>query len=424
MIRCRQQLLGKLIVFLLTVFLTGFSYVTVIHLSYPNIDIYNSGKYFHTSLNKLSKPSDTETKEISNEVGLLRRPIHNTQLDIRADPVQGHIFPLKDDYLKTTNSSEIFLSDRSQKSESVHLFSEVKKDQNGNTYQDTKFILSNSNLCQNRNLSIVICVAISRGNFVGRRIIRQTWGFPGTTGDSPVALIFFVGSARSEEPPSVQDNMLKEFREHQDIIQGDYIDNYHNLTIKTLSMLQWVLESCQNVKYIVKADDDIYVNIPLLIDVLKTVSQKRYDKPFIIGCSLDHAPPIRNRTSKWYVSRTEYGGEEYPRYVEGGCGYAMTTTAARAIRQVSHVTPLMSMEDVYVTGICAIKARIPVLGDERFSNIHLPYGGKFVYKFLTGGNYTLEDIQDIHQIFLSTSPWTRKGKRRVESKFDVWNYGV
>ena len=41
-------------------------------------------------------------------------------------------------------------------------------------------------------------------------------------------------------------------------------DIYYNLTLKTVMGLKWTSIYCNQAKYIMKTDDDIFVNIPLL----------------------------------------------------------------------------------------------------------------------------------------------------------------
>ena len=60
------------------------------------------------------------------------------------------------------------------------------------------------------------------------------------------------------------DDIQSEAREHSDIIQFNFIDAYHNLTLKSISILRWVSHKCPHLKYVLKADDDIILNVKLL----------------------------------------------------------------------------------------------------------------------------------------------------------------
>ncbi len=47
-------------------------------------------------------------------------------------------------------------------------------------------------------------------------------------------------------------------------------DTYHNLTLKTVMGLKWASIFCPQAKFVLKTDDDIYVNLPLLLDALSS----------------------------------------------------------------------------------------------------------------------------------------------------------
>ena len=50
-------------------------------------------------------------------------------------------------------------------------------------------------------------------------------------------------------------------------------DIYYNLTLKTVMGLKWSSIYCSQVKYVMKTDDDIFVNVPLLHQVAVKESQ-------------------------------------------------------------------------------------------------------------------------------------------------------
>ena len=121
------------------------------------------------------------------------------------------------------------------------------KDKSGNPVYFSKYILR-SPACQTKNVTLAVCVAISRDNYEGRKVIRETWGSRGhKNSTSGVVLVFFVGSAlaRSGEGPEVQEHILEEFEQFGDIVQGDFVDEYLNLTLKSLLMVHWITEYCR-----------------------------------------------------------------------------------------------------------------------------------------------------------------------------------
>ena len=47
-------------------------------------------------------------------------------------------------------------------------------------------------------------------------------------------------------------------------------DTYHNLTLKTIMGLKWTSIFCSQARFVLKTDDDIYVNVELLSQSLIT----------------------------------------------------------------------------------------------------------------------------------------------------------
>ena len=48
---------------------------------------------------------------------------------------------------------------------------------------------------------------------------------------------------------------------HHDIIQGDFLDTYRNLSYKNIMGKLWVSEFCQAAQLVIKTDDDQYVDL-------------------------------------------------------------------------------------------------------------------------------------------------------------------
>ncbi|NWI21742.1 B3GT4 galactosyltransferase, partial [Crypturellus soui] len=59
--------------------------------------------------------------------------------------------------------------------------------------------------------------------------------------------------------------LVHEAAAHGDLLQGPFADTYRNLTRKTLLLLAWAAARCPGARYVLKADDDVYVNVPALL---------------------------------------------------------------------------------------------------------------------------------------------------------------
>ena len=52
-----------------------------------------------------------------------------------------------------------------------------------------------------------------------------------------------------------------ESTDHGDLVQGSFTDSYRNLTYKNVMGLLWVTQFCSHAQYIVKTDDDMFLDM-------------------------------------------------------------------------------------------------------------------------------------------------------------------
>uniref|UniRef100_A0A1B0DAS4 Hexosyltransferase n=1 Tax=Phlebotomus papatasi TaxID=29031 RepID=A0A1B0DAS4_PHLPP len=156
----------------------------------------------------------------------------------------------------------------------------------------------------------------------------------------PVRLkvIFLLGQTPSNE---TQSQIVAESDQFGDIVQESFLDSYNNLTLKSVMLLKWVTNNClDRVRFIMKCDDDVFVNVPNLLHILlggivpvynDTLSF--YDltnlmatrkktaivepKRLLMGFLFCRAKPIADVTSKWYSPIYMYSGTTYPNYLSG-----------------------------------------------------------------------------------------------------------
>ncbi|KAG0702378.1 Beta-1,3-galactosyltransferase 1 [Chionoecetes opilio] len=163
-------------------------------------------------------------------------------------------------------------------------------------------------------------------------------------------VVFLLGAVRGEQP--VTPAVLEESRVFGDVVVEDFIDSYTNLTLKTVFMLKWVQQHCAKAQYVIKVDDDIFLNVPNLQHSLlnKTLSKP----PLLAGNLICGARPIHNQWSKWYTPRHMFREDKYPNYLSG-TGYVLSGDLVKPLLDAALTTPYFHLEDVFLTGICAKK---------------------------------------------------------------------
>ena len=175
-------------------------------------------------------------------------------------------------------------------------------------------------------------------------------------------MVFLVGMQASKDM-DVKIKLEQEIVDHGDILQVRFPEEYRNLVFKSWSMLEWFSKWCSKSQYLLKIDDDGFLNLPKLSDIIQTVYQ-RAKGDFILGrFVLNHVPP-RNKSSKWYVSEKVFNKTRLPHFVNGAA-YVISKMAVTQI--INHCTdvPLIPVEDIFITGFCREKAGIKAIYDHR-----------------------------------------------------------
>ncbi|XP_068237436.1 beta-1,3-galactosyltransferase 5-like [Palaemon carinicauda] len=165
--------------------------------------------------------------------------------------------------------------------------------------------------------------------------------------------------------------VLRESDNYRDLVVASFIDHYRNLTYKHGTALLWAKKFCPQAHYILKMDDDIMVDVWGVRNLLR--SGIVADNTGVIHSKaneihLDHKGlwaagllqkglrPYR-RKSKWKVTLAEFPGYIYPNFLSGWA-YIITQPAASAIMAVAkNYTPFW-IDDVYMTGMLAVKAKV------------------------------------------------------------------
>ncbi|XP_025084507.1 beta-1,3-galactosyltransferase 1-like isoform X3 [Pomacea canaliculata] len=233
---------------------------------------------------------------------------------------------------------------------------------------------------------LIIGVITAVQNFDDRMAVRSTWGSKAAAGYN-VTVVFILGAGQ----PNLQAQLMAESDKYHDIIQEDFVDSYRNLSIKSVALLKWVITYCNSSKYMLKADDDMYVNVQNLVQALR--SESRTD--FVMGHSFIGAKPVQNKNSKWYTPLEDFNEKVYPKYTSG-TAYAMSTKASSLLYQASLEIKLFWLEDIYITGLCARRAGVSVVHNGGFNYQKLNASGCVFRKAITGHQYSAEEKLSIH----------------------------
>jgi hypothetical protein len=132
---------------------------------------------------------------------------------------------------------------------------------------------------------------------------------------------------------------------------GDFIEDYRNLTYKHVMGLEWSSRFCPQAPFILKQDDDIFVDPYGILHHLRNTSLglRLRTTNSIFGKLLVNKNAIRELDSKWYVSPREYQGTLYPPFVSGWA-YVTTPKVISALLRIAQERKYFWIDDVHVTG--------------------------------------------------------------------------
>ncbi len=111
--------------------------------------------------------------------------------------------------------------------------------------------------------TVFVIINSAPANFRKRQTIRQTWRnhlkdvheerLLGVAG-----FAFILGLTEDQE---TQNEIEKEAKTYGDIIQVGIPDFYRNMSVKVAGLFNWLYRFCAKVEFVVKVDDDVYINV-------------------------------------------------------------------------------------------------------------------------------------------------------------------
>lgn len=212
-------------------------------------------------------------------------------------------------------------------------------------------LINQPHVCDEKPFLLLVIKSIVP-HFDRRQAIRETWGRAGVFGNRTVATVFLLGnSSPVDHFPDLLGMVGHEAELHKDLLIWDYRDTFFNLTLKEVLFLEWFSQNCPHAKYILKGDDDVFVNTLRIIEFLEGLSEGEA-KDLFVGDVISNAGPHRNKKLKYFIPESVFEGQ-YPSYAGGG-GYLYSGEVALGLRNVSQQVVPYPIDDVY-TGMCLKK---------------------------------------------------------------------
>lgn len=241
-----------------------------------------------------------------------------------------------------------------------------------------RFVVNNVHLCDAvvdddgmTSFPVYVVIVHSRPGQRGRMqrdAIRMTWGstLHRRVAQPDMRLAFMLGRDRNcvDVASWCSEAVRRESRLYRDVIVADFVDTYGSLSLKSLSGLVWARHHCRVARYIVKADDDVYMRTELLPQVRQLTSDSSHS--VIVG-SLNVNSTVQRR-GLWRVDQRTFPAPVFPPYCSGNV-YAMTSSVADRLLSVAKTdgkSVPFPLEDVYVTALLASSVGAQCVHDGAF----------------------------------------------------------
>ena len=222
-------------------------------------------------------------------------------------------------------------------------------------------------ICPN-SVFLLILVSTNVGNVDRRHLIRKTWGADYSI-KTKWKTVFLLGKNSNEEEMR---KAKKEAEIYGDMVQADYHEHFWNMSYKVAMGFEWSVKYC-NFKYLLKSDDDVFVNTFGLMDFLSkytTPKKKFYTGNIMVGS-------VVLREGRYAVSPEEYNETVYKPYCSGG-GYVLSRDAVEKFLSYFDVLKPLKIDDAYI-GLLADRAGVKVTHNKEFRM----YEDKCVYRDTT-----------------------------------------
>ncbi|CAH1789161.1 unnamed protein product [Owenia fusiformis] len=266
--------------------------------------------------------------------------------------------------------------------------SKVRPDKCNSCFPKFTYIYKNKNLCStydSKHIKLLVIIFTIHNDVKTRNTLRKTWLSISNNNTGELRYVFLLGKHTRKNNWNIE--ALKEAKTHGDILIKDFMDVYRNLTLKTMSGLQWAVEFCSNAEYVMKTDADMWVNTPRLLHFLDSFKIKNE----IIGSCFSKAMPVRKKTSKWYVSMQQYPFKYFPEFCSG-TGYVTTMQVVKDIVKISPNTPYFHLEDVYI-GLCMKALKYKLRSVKGFNRYKMKFSACEYQKLITSHHIPQSDIE-------------------------------
>ncbi|UXI18676.1 Fat-like cadherin-related tumor suppressor-like protein [Sarcoptes scabiei] len=233
---------------------------------------------------------------------------------------------------------------------SIHLAHSRNYEHSATELSLTNQVVINQRDCYPNETPIFVhTAAATNGKYFQRRqVIRRTWAREASKYNMRV--LFVMGVPKDL---SIERSLKAEADLNHDLLQFNFVENYYNLTLKAISLLKWSYRHCSQSLYMVKTDDDVVLNMPMLYQLVK----QRKIPSGLTGLVMT-TPANREQGHKWHMPEHLYPKNSYE--FLAGFSYLLSMDKLKSFLKtiVTYPGPILDIDDLFLTGIVADYGRI------------------------------------------------------------------
>lgn len=186
---------------------------------------------------------------------------------------------------------------------------------------------------------VIVVVSSTITNYDRRRFIRETWGSDSRA--QPLIKTVFVVAQKENEP--VNSLLMKESELFNDIIESSHIEDYYKQSLKIAVGFEWATKFCHS-QFILKIDDDIFVNKLRLLEFLTSLSLLNWNSTYTGNLQTE---AVVQREGRHKVSYTEYKYDLFSSFCSGG-GFLISSNVASDILNFFDFKNYWTVDDAYI----------------------------------------------------------------------------
>jgi hypothetical protein len=212
---------------------------------------------------------------------------------------------------------------------------------------------------------LFVGVLSASGHFDARQAIRETWG------QDPrlLRVTFFTLRPKSNETLL---QLQEEAAQVGDlIVTSEVAEDYYNITYSTLALFRAAAAYGPQVKYVLKADDDAYIRVSLLLEALKGAPSTWVYAGHAMRAHDIPRPPGR----RWGIAYSNWPSNKSVVYGWGQVGYVLLVDLVRRIAAgAPHL--IIAADNLVIVEDIAVGLWVHALSElhnETASHIVLPY---------------------------------------------------